>query len=90
MGNTFWVFGYWFFGLGRCWRGDEAPPMLPPNACRGERRGVWGRVAPIRSVRLDFVFMPLVGAQETSGMRVKFSEQEVRKLDAPAAVFSGI
>ena len=26
---------------------------FPPNACRGERRGVWGRPAPIRSVRLS-------------------------------------
>ena len=25
---------------------------FPPNACRGERRGVWGRVAPIKPVRL--------------------------------------
>ena len=25
---------------------------VPPNACRGERRGGWGRAAPIRSVRL--------------------------------------
>jgi hypothetical protein len=32
------------------WR--EAPYLLfPPNACRGERRGVWGRVAPINPVR---------------------------------------
>jgi hypothetical protein len=21
-------------------------PLFPPNACRGERRGVWGRAAP--------------------------------------------
>ena len=26
-------------------------PEFPPNACRGERRGVWGRVAPIKPVR---------------------------------------
>jgi hypothetical protein len=24
--------------------------VFPPNACRGERRGVWGRVAPIKLV----------------------------------------
>jgi hypothetical protein len=24
---------------------------FPPNACRGERRGVWGRAAPISLVR---------------------------------------
>jgi hypothetical protein len=28
-------------------------PQFPPNACRGERRGVWGRAAHIKSVRLS-------------------------------------
>ena len=27
-------------------------PEFPPNACRGERRGVWGRAAPIKPVHL--------------------------------------
>ena len=33
------------------------PPKFPPNACRGERCGVWGRTAPIKPVRqLETVF----------------------------------
>jgi len=28
-----------------------APSRSPPNACRGERCGAWGRTAPIKSVR---------------------------------------
>ena len=27
---------------------------FPPKACRGERRGVWGRAAPIKPVRPIF------------------------------------
>ena len=28
-----------------------ASATFPPNACRGERCGVWGRIAPIKPVR---------------------------------------
>ena len=33
---------------------------FPPNACRGERCGVWGRIAPIRLVgefRMDWLMV---------------------------------
>ena len=29
----------------------QASLLFPPNACRGERCGVWGRTAPIKPVR---------------------------------------
>ena len=34
---------------------------FPPNACRGERCGVWGRIAPIRLLgefRMDWLMVP--------------------------------
>ena len=34
---------------------------FPPNACRGERCGVWGRIAPIKLVgefRMDWLMVP--------------------------------
>jgi hypothetical protein len=35
--------------------------LVPPEACRGERCGVWGRIAPIRLVgefRMDWLMVP--------------------------------
>jgi hypothetical protein len=39
----------WFFGFRLFATCGVAE--FPPNACRGERRGVWGRAAPIKPVR---------------------------------------
>lgn len=44
---------------------------FPPNACRGERCGVWGRIAPITLVgefRMDWLMVP----DESGSARARF------------------
>ena len=46
--------------------------QVPPNACRGERSGFWGRRAPIQAVSLGLIVMGGIGSPQ--GPPLKYAD----------------